>query len=64
MSILYSNSILDLVIIVLISVGIAGLAVSLGKWKIRMGLLPRFKSPTMPRHNEWGGISEYSDRHY
>lgn len=59
MSILYS--ILDLIIIVMISVGVAGLVVSLGKWKIRMGLLQRFKSLTVPRHYARGGISEHSD---
>jgi hypothetical protein len=48
MSILYS--ILDLIIIVVISVGVAGLVLSLGKWKIKMGLLSRFKSLTKPRH--------------
>jgi hypothetical protein len=55
MSILYSNLVLDLVMIVLISVGVAGLAVSLGKWKTKMGLLQRFESPTVPRHHAWGG---------
>jgi hypothetical protein len=59
MSILYS--ILDLIIIVVISVGVAGLVLSLGKWKIKMGLLPRFKNSTMSRHHERGGISEHSD---
>jgi hypothetical protein len=59
MSILYS--ILDLSIIVVISVGVAVLVVSLGKWKIKMGLLPRFKNFTMPRRHERGGISEHSD---
>jgi hypothetical protein len=48
---------LDLIIIAVISVGVAVLAVSLGKWKIKMGLLPRFKSLTMPRHRERSGIS-------
>jgi hypothetical protein len=59
MSILYS--ILDLIIIVVISVGVAVLVVSLGKWKLKMGLLPRFKSLTMPRHHERGGISKHSE---
>jgi hypothetical protein len=36
-------SILDLMIVVVISVGVAVLVISLGKWKIKMGLLPRFK---------------------
>ena len=53
------NLILDLIIIVVITVGVAGLVVSLGKWKIKMGLLPRFKSFTMPRHHERRGISEH-----
>jgi hypothetical protein len=48
MSILYS--ILDLIIIVVISVGVAVMVVSLGKWKIKMGLLSRLKSLTKPRH--------------
>ncbi len=60
----FSAVILPIISIVLISVGIAGLVVSLGRWKIRMGFLPRFKGPTMPRHHEQGGISEYSDRPY
>jgi hypothetical protein len=58
MSILHS--ILDLIIIAVISVGVAVLAVSPGKWKIKMGLLPRFKSLTMPRHRERSGISKHS----
>jgi hypothetical protein len=52
MSILYS--LLDLIIIVVIIMGVSRLVVSLGKWKIGMGLLPRFKSLTMPRHHERG----------
>jgi hypothetical protein len=52
MSLLYS--ILDLIIIVAISVGVARLVVSFGKWKIKMGLLPRFQSIGMPRHPERG----------
>jgi hypothetical protein len=43
MSILYS--ILDLIMIVVISVSVAALVVSLRKWKEPMGLLSRFKSP-------------------
>jgi hypothetical protein len=58
MSLLYS--ILDLTIIVVISVGVAGLVVSLGKWKIRIALLRRFKSLTMSNPYERRGISEHS----
>jgi hypothetical protein len=58
---LFSAVVLHVIIIVAICVGIAGLVVSLGKWKISMGLLPRFKSLTMARHHERGGISEHSD---
>jgi hypothetical protein len=53
---LSSALVLDIIIIVAICVGLAGLVVSLGKWKISMGFLPRFKSLTMPRHHERGGI--------
>jgi hypothetical protein len=63
MNILYS--ILDFIIIVIISVSVAVLVVSLGKWKIKMGLLPRFKSLTMPKHRRnimsGGGISKRSE---
>jgi hypothetical protein len=58
MSILYS--ILDLAIIAVISVGVAGLVVSLGTWKIRMALLQRFKSLTMSNPYERREISEHS----
>jgi hypothetical protein len=61
MSILYSNSILDLIIIAVVSVGVAGLAVSLGQWKMKMGLLQRFKGPTVPRHHAPCDITEHSD---
>jgi hypothetical protein len=47
-------SILDLMIVVVISVGVSVLVISLGKWKIKMGLLPRFKSLTTPRHHRAG----------
>jgi len=59
MSVLYSS--LDLIIIVEISVVVAVLVVSLGKWKIKMGLLPRFKSLAMPRHHERGGVFKHSE---
>ena len=61
MSILYSNSILDLIIIVLVSIGVAGLAVSLGQWKMKMGLFQRFKSPTVPRHHAPCDMTKHSD---
>jgi hypothetical protein len=55
------NSILDLIITVVIGGGVAGLVVSLGKWKINAGLLPRLKRLTMRNHYERGSISEHTD---
>jgi len=54
--------VLPIIIIVAICVGVAGLVLTIGKWKEKMGLLPKFKSPTVPRHHQRGGISKYSDR--
>jgi hypothetical protein len=55
------DSILDLIITVVIGGGIAGLVVSLGKWKTKAGLLPRLKRLTMRNHYERCGISEHTD---
>ena len=48
MNILYS--ILELTFIAAMCESIAGLAISLGKWKTKMGILPRFKDQDGKQH--------------
>jgi hypothetical protein len=55
------DSILDLIITVVIGGSVAGLVVSLGKWKPKTGLLLRFKRLTMRNHYDRGGIPEHTD---
>ena len=47
---LFSAVVLSSSIIATVCVAIAALVISIGEWKIRMGLFPRFKSMAVPRH--------------
>jgi hypothetical protein len=47
---LFSAAILSSSIIAALCLAIAALVISIGEWKARSGLLPRFKSLPMPAH--------------
>ena len=47
---IFSAVVLPISIIAAVCVAVAALVISIGEWKIRMGLFPRFKSMAVPRH--------------
>jgi hypothetical protein len=49
---IFSAVVLPISIIAALCLAVATLVISVGEWKIRMGLLPRFKSMAVPRHHE------------
>jgi hypothetical protein len=46
----FSAVVLPVSIIAGVCLAVAALVISIGEWKIRMGLFPRFKSMAVPRH--------------
>ena len=47
---IFSAVVLPISIIAAVCLVVAALVISIGEWKIRMGLFPRFKSMAVPRH--------------
>ena len=47
---MFSTVVLPISIIAAVCLAVATLVISIGEWKTRLGLLPRFKSLPMPAH--------------
>ena len=52
---MFSTVLLPVSIIAGVCLAVAALVASIGEWKIRIGLLPSFKSVAVPRHHERRG---------
>lgn len=52
---MFSTVLLPVSIIAGVCLAVAALVVSIGEWKIRIGLLPSFKNVAVPRHRERRG---------
>jgi len=49
---MFSTVVLSASIIAGVCLAVAALVISIGEWKIRIGLLPSFKSVAVPRRHE------------
>jgi hypothetical protein len=49
---MFSTVVLPVSIIAAVCMAVAALVISIGEWKIGMGLLPRFKSLAVPRRHQ------------
>jgi hypothetical protein len=54
--------VLPIIIIVATCIAVAGLVLTIGKWKIRMGVLSKLKSPVITKHRRALGPPKYKDR--
>jgi hypothetical protein len=62
---IFSTVVVPVSIIAGVCLAVAALVISIGEWKIRMGLFPRFKSLTAPRyerHNYRSSLLKLKDR--